>query len=455
MAPSLHRSKVLHPLLMVIGFILISGEAILVHRWLPGSRNFKKSVHLCLQGVALASGVFGIWTKFQGKDGVVANFYSLHSWMGLICVSLFGAQGISVVAIGVLNISAELIQCQWNALLLKEEGIGMDEGIVSPNSYIETFSTEGCALLQLLLHLSFSPPLTDPLFSVVRRNVSIFTSPNPLLNRRRFRNPRLGLSASVVAGRDLDVSWFSPPANDDYGGWAFVESPVHKKEGLPTFVLVGAGTSVAVLLTAIAYFSLSRKAYAEKFERVIIPVAVDSTQQEALAAMKKLKIIEDDVKAGELCTRREYARWLVRAYSLLERNPKYRVVPSILLSGSLIDGFDDIGVDDPDFGSIQALAEAGVILSKLSGKNSSSGLDGAKGQGGVYFFPDRFISRQDLINWKAQLNYEFMPGMIEKISTRRVGFMDVRDISSDASPELFMDMLAGDQSILRKVFVVA
>ncbi|CAI9756112.1 unnamed protein product [Fraxinus pennsylvanica] len=84
--------SVLHPLLMVIGFILISGEAILVHRCLPGSRNLKKSVHLCLQGLALASGIFGIWTKFHGQDGVVANFYSLHSWMGLICISMFGAQ---------------------------------------------------------------------------------------------------------------------------------------------------------------------------------------------------------------------------------------------------------------------------------------------------------------------------------------------------------------------------
>ncbi|XP_058184067.1 probable transmembrane ascorbate ferrireductase 4 [Rhododendron vialii] len=82
----------LHPLLMVIGFILISGEAILVHRWLPGSRNLKKSVHFCLQGVALACGIFGIWTKFHGQDGIVANFFSLHSWMGLICVFLFGAQ---------------------------------------------------------------------------------------------------------------------------------------------------------------------------------------------------------------------------------------------------------------------------------------------------------------------------------------------------------------------------
>ncbi|XP_065880196.1 probable transmembrane ascorbate ferrireductase 4 [Euphorbia lathyris] len=83
---------ILHPLLMVIGLIIISGEAILVHRWLPGSGNLKKSVHLCLQGVALASGIFGIWTKFQSQKGVVANFYSLHSWMGLVCISLFGAQ---------------------------------------------------------------------------------------------------------------------------------------------------------------------------------------------------------------------------------------------------------------------------------------------------------------------------------------------------------------------------
>ena len=64
--------------------------AILVHRWLPGSRKRKKKVHLWLQGVAFTSAIFGIWTKFQGREGVVANFSSLHSWMGLLCVSVFG-----------------------------------------------------------------------------------------------------------------------------------------------------------------------------------------------------------------------------------------------------------------------------------------------------------------------------------------------------------------------------
>ncbi|WCJ24643.1 Transmembrane ascorbate-dependent reductase CYB561 [Euphorbia peplus] len=82
----------LHPLLMVIGLIIISGEAILVHRWLPGSGNMKKTVHLSLQGVALCCGIFGIWSKFQTPKGLVANFYTLHSWMGLFCISLFAAQ---------------------------------------------------------------------------------------------------------------------------------------------------------------------------------------------------------------------------------------------------------------------------------------------------------------------------------------------------------------------------
>ncbi|KAG1346928.1 putative transmembrane ascorbate ferrireductase 4, partial [Cocos nucifera] len=83
----------LHPLLMVIGFILLGGEAILAHRWLSGwSRGTRKSMHLSLQGAALGFGLFGIWAKFKGKDGILASFYSLHSWMGILCVALFATQ---------------------------------------------------------------------------------------------------------------------------------------------------------------------------------------------------------------------------------------------------------------------------------------------------------------------------------------------------------------------------
>lgn len=39
-----------------------------------------------------------------------------------------------------------------------------------------------------------------------------------------------------------------------------------------------------------------------------------------------------------------------------------------------------------------------------------------------------------------------------QMSTTKVGFMDVKEINGDVSPELYADMLAGDRSILRKVF---
>ncbi|CAA7036343.1 unnamed protein product [Microthlaspi erraticum] len=88
-------NSTLHALLMVIGFIFVSGEAILIHRWLPGSRKTKKAVHLWLQGVALVSALFGIWTKFHSQLGFFSNFYSLHSWIGLLSVSLFSAQWVA------------------------------------------------------------------------------------------------------------------------------------------------------------------------------------------------------------------------------------------------------------------------------------------------------------------------------------------------------------------------
>ncbi|CAN4121917.1 unnamed protein product [Withania somnifera] len=182
--------------------------------------------------------------------------------------------------------------------------------------------------------------------------------------------------------------------------------------------------------------------------RITIPFAVDSTQEEALLVLKKLEILEDDVKADELCTRREYARWLIKANTQLERSRKHRIVPSVLLSGSTIPAFDDVSVEDPDFATIQSLAEAGIIPSKLSDKKFAS----TPNDQGVCFSPDRFLSRQDLISWKAKIEYEVMPGIDKEISRKNVGFLDVRDMSSEALVGLFVDLRAGEQSILRRVF---
>ncbi|KAL4316096.1 hypothetical protein HN51_070049 [Arachis hypogaea] len=330
----------------------------------------------------------------------------------------------------------------------------------------------------------------------------------PLRTTTRYHHHR-HLSASLAHHTNLSLSWLSPPDDDEFRGWAFLEYPAQPKptnKGFPSYVVVGIGTTLAVLVALLATLSLSRKGFKiqfrdpmhvlqgkwstvkiqddrnktaefesnsessltteaaeeavpasvtapetatlEKLDRIIVPVSVDATQEEALLVLKTLKIIDDDVEACQLCTRREFARWLVKLNSYLERNPKHRIAPIISLSESVVTAFDDVGVEDPDFRSIQALAEAGVVPSKLY-SNDNSGSGGSNSKDNINFCPDRFISRQDLIDWKAQLEYEFFSGVTDQISIKKAGYMDVKEITS---PAVYMDMLAGDRSILRRVF---
>ncbi|GJS23555.1 hypothetical protein Tco_0452187 [Tanacetum coccineum] len=66
-----------------------------------------------------------------------------------------------------------------------------------------------------------------------------------------------------------------------------------------------------------------------------------------------------------------------------ESNMRSRTLASVALVGSTINAFDDVNVEDPDFEYIQdicitILAEAGVVLRKLSSTNETSDLDSSK-----------------------------------------------------------------------------
>lgn len=82
-----------HPVLMVIGLILLNGEAMLAYKTVSGTKSFKKLVHLFLQFLAFCLSIIGLWAawKFHNDKGI-DNFYSLHSWLGLACLFLFGTQ---------------------------------------------------------------------------------------------------------------------------------------------------------------------------------------------------------------------------------------------------------------------------------------------------------------------------------------------------------------------------
>ncbi|KAM7278892.1 hypothetical protein ACFE04_006026 [Oxalis oulophora] len=82
-----------HPVLMLIGLVLINGEAMLAYKTVQGTRSFKKKVHMVLQFIAFLLSIIGLWAaiKFHNVKGI-DNFYSLHSWLGLACIFLFGIQ---------------------------------------------------------------------------------------------------------------------------------------------------------------------------------------------------------------------------------------------------------------------------------------------------------------------------------------------------------------------------
>ncbi|XP_004496575.1 transmembrane ascorbate ferrireductase 1 [Cicer arietinum] len=85
----------LHPVLMLIGLIIFGGEAIISYKSLPLKKEVKKLIHLILHAIALILGIVGISAAFKNhNESGIANLYSLHSWLGIGVISLYGVQWI-------------------------------------------------------------------------------------------------------------------------------------------------------------------------------------------------------------------------------------------------------------------------------------------------------------------------------------------------------------------------
>ncbi|KAJ6410832.1 hypothetical protein OIU84_007566 [Salix udensis] len=114
---------------------------------------------------------------------------------------------------------------------------------------------------------------------------------------------------------------------------------------------------------------------------------VDQLQGQTFAALQVLKVIEVDDQPSDLCTRHQYACWLVAASSALSRSTVSKVYPAMYIENVTELAFDDIKPDDPDFSSIQGLAEAGFISSKLSNHDLLS--SSVENQSPFYFAAER------------------------------------------------------------------
>ncbi|GLU21106.1 hypothetical protein SLE2022_372690 [Rubroshorea leprosula] len=181
--------------------------------------------------------------------------------------------------------------------------------------------------------------------------------------------------------------------------------------------------------------------------KVLVPTVVDQVQGKAIEALQILKVIEGDVQPSDLCTRREYARWLVTASSVLSRNTVSKVYPAMYIENVTELAFDDITPEDPDFSSIQGLAEAGLISSKLSNRDLLN-----EDQGPFDFSPESPLSRQDLVSWKMALDKRQLPKADTKTLYALSGFIDVDKINPEAWPALVADLSSGERGVIALAF---
>lgn len=165
-----------------------------------------------------------------------------------------------------------------------------------------------------------------------------------------------------------------------------------------------------------------------------------------------MQIVESHIQPGELCTRREYARWFLSSNSLLSRRPNNKVFPLVYIEGVTQLAFDDITPQDPDFPYIQGLAEAGIIPSKLSNNEARSTNDRTQSHSCTMFYPDSPLSRVDLVTWKIVVEHNHLPHIDKRTLEKKSGFLDVQRISIDAWPAIFIDASAGDKSITQRAF---
>ncbi|VVB15702.1 unnamed protein product [Arabis nemorensis] len=179
----------------------------------------------------------------------------------------------------------------------------------------------------------------------------------------------------------------------------------------------------------------------------IFPTVVDPVQSRMFAALQALKVIESDALPYDLCTRREFARWVVSASNTLLRNSASKVYPAMYIENVTELAFDDITPEDPDFPSIQGLAEAGLISSKLSNHDMPSAESSR-----FTFSPESPLSRQDLLSWKMALEFRQLPEADSKKLYQLSGFLDIDKINPEAWPALIADLSSGGHGITALAF---
>jgi S-layer homology domain len=147
-----------------------------------------------------------------------------------------------------------------------------------------------------------------------------------------------------------------------------------------------------------------------------------------------------DTATNRIVTRREYARWLVAAHNKITGTKPTQQIKLAATNTKPI--FQDVPSTNPDFPSIQGLAEAGLIPSPLSGDATS-----------VLFRPDTPLTREQMILWKIPLDTrQPLPAASLDAVKQTWGFQDAGKVDPKALRAVLADFQNGEQSNIRRVF---
>ncbi|XP_062120402.1 uncharacterized protein LOC133834714 isoform X2 [Humulus lupulus] len=342
------------------------------------------------------------------------------------------------IAQSISDIKENLVNVESNNFLVSDDvpsNFSLDKDTIPSSSNDQTFDHSSVG------HVPFEP---------VAPNVPFGSQSNTILEQHAASKSNIATLASSSTNENFelsDISQVSVEENSLILGMHSVNEGHNEINGStsespkPTTSFSSAGIPApSVVFSALQVLP----------GKVLVPAVVDQVQGQALAALQVLKVIEADVQPSDLCTRREYARWLVSASNALSRNTISKVYPAMYIENVTELAFDDITPQDPDFASIQGLAEAGLISSKLSRGDMLSSVD--EDQSPYFFSPESPLSRQDLVSWKMALEKRHLPEADRKALYQVSGFIDTDKIHPDACPALVADLSAGEQGIIALSF---
>ncbi|CAI5511003.1 unnamed protein product [Closterium sp. Naga37s-1] len=152
----------------------------------------------------------------------------------------------------------------------------------------------------------------------------------------------------------------------------------------------------------------------EERMRVVVAPHVNPEHARMLEGLKELQVIDADVAPAGICTRREFATWLMAFSEKLSASPTDRVYPAMFIEGISEQAYADVAPDDKDFAAIQASAST-ALRSPLT--------------------------RQDLLTWRFALEYSHLPPPDLAALRHTCGLIDAARISPAAQRAVSFDLL--------------